>query len=183
MECVRSAVVMGARPVLSLSVSLGGPRALHPRRHAGQHLSQVRTCTQQGGRAQPTSSRPHVCAAASNSPTSIGEPLTELKELDQSEFYSFIEEHSQDRLVVVDFYTAWCGPCKLIQPTLVEWANEFAGEVELVRFECKKENKEIGSKLGIKVAPTFFLYKKGEKVASLTGAKTDELRKLIETHK
>lgn len=42
-----------------------------------------------------------------------------------------------------------CGPCKLIQPTLVEWANEFAGEVELVRFECKKENKEIGSKVSL----------------------------------
>ncbi|KAK9804467.1 hypothetical protein WJX73_005097 [Symbiochloris irregularis] len=60
-----------------------------------------------------------------------------------------------------------------------------AGEklVHMVKFNCNKGNKEMGKELGIKVAPTFHLYKKGEKVAEMTGAKVDELRALIDKFK
>ena len=57
-----------------------------------------------------------------------------------------------------------CGPCKLILPQLVEMAKELQGKAILAKFNCNKYNKELGISLGIKVAPTFLLYKDGEQV-------------------
>lgn len=55
--------------------------------------------------------------------------------------------------------------------------------VRIVGFNCSKENRELGLKLAIKVAPTFHLYRKGQKVAEMTGAKVDKLTELINEHK
>lgn len=55
-------------------------------------------------------------------------------------------------------------------------------QVTIYKFKCSKENKALGQKLEIRVAPTFFLYKNGEKVGSMTGAQEQELRKLIAEH-
>ena len=55
--------------------------------------------------------------------------------------------------------------------------------MQFFKFNCNKENKELGKKLEIRVAPTFHLYRKGVQLAVLTGAKEAELRALIETHK
>ncbi|KAL4423146.1 hypothetical protein ABPG77_007799 [Micractinium sp. CCAP 211/92] len=104
-----------------------------------------------------------------------------LREVTQDDFYEVINSHG-DKLTVVDCYTEWCGPCKMILPTLVQWAEELEGRVEIIKFNCNKYNKELGIALGIKVAPTFLLYKNGEQMASMTGAKTEQLRELIEQH-
>lgn len=76
-----------------------------------------------------------------------------------------------------------CGPCKAILPKILEFQEEYEGQVLFYKFNCNKNNKELGQKLGIKVAPTFQLYKQGAKVAEVTGAKADVLRQLIEQHK
>lgn len=55
-------------------------------------------------------------------------------------------------------------------------------QVTFYKFNCSKKNKALGQKLDVKVAPTFFVYKNGEKVGSMTGAKAKELRELIESH-
>ncbi len=57
-----------------------------------------------------------------------------------------------------------CGPCKMILPQLVVMAREMEGRAHIVKFNCNKYNKELGISLGIKVAPTFLLYKNGEQV-------------------
>ena len=54
--------------------------------------------------------------------------------------------------------------------------------MQIVKFNCNAYNKDLGKTLGIKVAPTFHLYKAGEKVAEMTGAKVDKLRTLIEAN-
>ena len=53
---------------------------------------------------------------------------------------------------------------------------------QIVKFNCKPANKELGKELGIKVAPTFILFKGRERVAEMTGAKVDKLRELIEAN-
>lgn len=47
-----------------------------------------------------------------------------------------------------------CGPCRLIYPLLKEKKAELAGRVTFYKFDCSKKNKDLGVKLGIKVAPT-----------------------------
>eukprot|EP00873_Tetraselmis_striata_P011449 jgi/Tetstr1/431713/TSEL_021238.t1 len=103
-----------------------------------------------------------------------------LRELNQDDFRSYLAE--TNKLVVVDFYTDWCGPCKIILPTLVEM-NAADPDVEIVKFNCNQENKVLGKELGIRVAPTFHLYKGGEKLAEMTGAKPDKLKELIDQYK
>ena len=57
-----------------------------------------------------------------------------------------------------------CGPCKVMLPHLEQMAGELGDSVRVVKFNCSKENKDLGKQLGIRVAPTFHLYKKSEKV-------------------
>jgi thioredoxin 1 len=51
------------------------------------------------------------------------------------------------------------------------------------KLNCNKYNKSLGVELGVKVAPTFQLYKNSVKVAEMTGAKIDALKDLVATHK
>ncbi len=51
------------------------------------------------------------------------------------------------------------------------------------KLNCNKHNKSLGVELGVKVAPTFQLYKNNVKVAEMTGAKIDMLKELVATHK
>lgn len=106
---------------------------------------------------------------------------TELKEIDKDSFEEVLRE-AKDKLVVIDFYTNWCGPCKVIYPKLVELQNEMP-DVALVKFNCNEYNKPLAKELGIRVAPTFKLYKNSTKVAEVTGAKVDVLKDLILKHK
>lgn len=124
------------------------------------------------------SARPKLCTrvlCASAEATVVAK--TELPLLTTATYHQFLEDAGES-LVVVDFYTDWCGPCKMIYPELVNMANEMT-EVKFAKFNCNKDNKELGKTLGIKVAPTFHLYRKSVKVAEMTGAKVDKLRALI----
>ena len=51
------------------------------------------------------------------------------------------------------------------------------------KLNCNKHNKSLGVELGVKVAPTFQLYKNSVKVAEMTGAKIDALKELVASHK
>ncbi|MEW5317504.1 MAG: hypothetical protein WDW38_008793 [Sanguina aurantia] len=72
----------------------------------------------------------------------------------------------------------WCGPCKLIYPELVKINSGMEG-VTVVKLNCNKKNKELGVKLGIKVAPTFYIYRDSVKLAEMTGAKVERLLALL----
>jgi len=102
-------------------------------------------------------------------------------ELNKDTFQPFLDA-AGDKLVVVDFFTDWCGPCKLILPQLVTLSAELEPAATIAKFNCNQNNKELAKALGIKVAPTFHLYKHGKKVADMTGAKVDKLRALIDDH-
>jgi len=83
-------------------------------------------------------------------------------------------------LTVVDFYTDWCGPCKVMLPELYKLQDEMP-HIKIVKFNCNKQNKDLGKALNIRVAPTFHLYRNSQKVGEMTGAKIDKLRNLIES--
>jgi len=71
--------------------------------------------------------------------------------------------------VVVDFWAEWCGPCKMIGPSLEELAKDYAGKVKIVKLNVD-ENPAVASKYGIRSIPTLLAFKDGKHVATKTGA-------------
>ena len=71
--------------------------------------------------------------------------------------------------VVVDFWAEWCGPCKMIGPSLEEIAKEMHGKVKIVKMNVD-ENQEVPGKLGIRGIPTLMLFKDGKLAAQKVGA-------------
>ena len=74
-----------------------------------------------------------------------------------------------DEPVVVDLWAEWCGPCRMIAPSLEELATEFKGKVKIAKFNVD-ENPKIATELGVSSIPTLLLYKGGKQVARKVGA-------------
>ncbi len=71
--------------------------------------------------------------------------------------------------VLVDFWAAWCGPCKMIAPVLDELADEYAGKVTICKMDVDA-NKETPAKYGIRGIPTLMVFKNGALEATKVGA-------------
>ncbi len=75
--------------------------------------------------------------------------------------------------VIVDFWATWCGPCKMIAPTLEQIANEFAGKVKVAKVNVD-EQMELAMEYKVEVIPTLFFFKNGEVVKKTVGVQTRE---------
>jgi thioredoxin 1 len=74
-----------------------------------------------------------------------------------------------DMPVLVDFWAEWCGPCKMIAPTLDELATEYAGKLKVAKLNID-ENQATPRKFGIKGIPTLQIFKNGNLEATKVGA-------------
>ncbi|EFJ50351.1 thioredoxin [Volvox carteri f. nagariensis] len=100
------------------------------------------------------------------------------------QYHDFLAEHS-DKLVTMDFYAVWCGPCKMIAPELERMAAESdPSKLVFAKLDCgaTNESKKLAMSLGIKALPTFHLYKNSKIVDTMTGAKVKSLADLINKH-
>ncbi|MBK9303431.1 MAG: thioredoxin [bacterium] len=70
--------------------------------------------------------------------------------------------------VLVDFWAPWCGPCKLLTPTIEELARDYAGRAKVVKVNVD-DNQDLATKYGIRGIPTVMVFKGGDAVASLVG--------------
>ena len=77
---------------------------------------------------------------------------------------------SSDVPVLVDFWAEWCGPCKVIAPILEEIATEQAGRVRIAKLNID-ENLAVTRRFEVMSIPTLLLFKDGEAVQRLIGAK------------
>jgi thioredoxin 1 len=74
-----------------------------------------------------------------------------------------------DQPVLVDFWAAWCGPCKAIAPTLEALADEYAGKLRVAKLDVDA-NPKMATKYGVRAIPTMILFKGGEIKEQITGA-------------
>lgn len=72
-------------------------------------------------------------------------------------------------VVVVDFWAVWCGPCRMVAPTIEELAKEYAGKIKVGKLNTD-ENSDIASKYKIMGIPTIMFFKDGQKVDQIVGA-------------
>jgi thioredoxin 1 len=88
--------------------------------------------------------------------------------VDKNNFQNDVLE--SDVPVVVDFWAEWCGPCKMIAPSLEEISEEMAGKVKVTKLNID-ENPELAAQFGVRSIPTLMLFKDGEPASMQVGAK------------
>jgi thioredoxin 1 len=71
--------------------------------------------------------------------------------------------------VLVDFWAAWCGPCRMVAPVLEELAEQMEGKVRIAKVNVD-ENQDIAVQFQVSSIPTFILFKDGEAADRMLGA-------------
>ncbi|MCG6157545.1 thioredoxin [Rubinisphaera margarita] len=87
-----------------------------------------------------------------------------------------------DQTVLVDFWAPWCGPCKMLTPTIEELADQYKGKARIGKLNTD-DNPNIASEHGISAIPTLMIFKEGELVERLTGVvPKEQLAATLEKH-
>ncbi len=91
----------------------------------------------------------------------------EVLEVSDATFQSEVLE--SDLPVIVDFWAAWCGPCRMVGPLVEEIASDYEGKVKVAKLNVD-ENRETASKYGIMSIPTILMFKEGSVSKQVVGA-------------
>ena len=105
-----------------------------------------------------------------------------LKEVNEATFQSDVIEASKTQPVMVDFWADWCGPCKMLTPTIEEVARENSGKLTVVKLNVD-DNMNIPSKFNIRSIPTLLVFKGGQVADQIVGkVPKDTIDKVIQRH-
>jgi thioredoxin 1 len=84
---------------------------------------------------------------------------------------------------LVDFWAEWCGPCRMIAPSVEELAKAYEGKIKVAKMDVDK-NRQTPARFGIRNIPTLILFKGGKVASTIIGAQPKsfiegELKKLL----
>ena len=71
--------------------------------------------------------------------------------------------------VLIDFWAAWCGPCRIIAPIVEELASEYSGKAKVGKLDVD-DNQQTAIKYGVRSIPTLLIFKDGELKETIIGA-------------
>ncbi|MGH7559140.1 MAG: thioredoxin [Gemmatimonadota bacterium] len=92
------------------------------------------------------------------------------------------EVKRSDRLTLVDFWAEWCGPCKMIAPTIDELAEQYDERLKVCKLDVDS-NQRTAQEYAVRSIPSLLFFKDGEVVDTVVGAvRKQRLEEVIEAH-
>lgn len=102
-----------------------------------------------------------------------------MREINDQEVLNLV---NSEKLVIIDLFATWCGPCKALAPKLEELNNENKEVVEIVKLDID-QNEQTPMKHNVRGVPTLLFYKQGKLLEQITGNQPKEkLQELINKH-
>lgn len=103
-----------------------------------------------------------------------------VKEVNDTSFEKDVLQSEQP--VLVDFWAAWCAPCRMIAPIVEAVAEQYRGSAAVVKLNVD-DNPSVSQRFGIKGIPTLILFRDGKEAERIVGATSKEtLSRLVEKH-
>ena len=109
--------------------------------------------------------------------------LRAVADVGSEDAFDKVVKSAGDKLVVVDYSTTWCGPCKVIAPKFEEFSDKYANAVFLkVIGDASPEASKLMKREGVRSVPSFHYFVKGEKVEVVNGANAEAIEAAITKH-
>jgi thioredoxin 1 len=89
-----------------------------------------------------------------------------LDHIDTNTFHEVLDDNT---VVVVDFYADWCGPCKVVAPTIEKLADEYSGRARFAKLDVD-ESPAVAEEYGVASIPTLIIFKNSKPVDRIIGA-------------
>lgn len=102
------------------------------------------------------------------------------KILNNSQFYNKLR--TSDKLVVIDFFATWCGPCKMLTPIFESLSKEMSDKVDFAKIDIDR-SLEIAQEYKIVSVPTMIIFKNGKEVKRIVGfTPKEQIKSKIKAH-